>query len=165
MNQDLRNLPARGILGSTGFIWTKVTASSAPRISDVEPDQVITTDDTTEALIRVLKTQRQGGQGKQAGAKQAADKQKRPLDNAEASKQKKQGITFTPPQLSCGKDDAHKRVYTTDDLKGKTVKELQDLLKARSMPVSGKKEALMQRIIDYQRRQKMAAEENSFTPN
>ena len=44
-----------------------------------------------------------------------------------------------------------------EELRGKTIKELQDLLKARGLPVSGKKDALMQRIVDLQRRQRMAA--------
>jgi hypothetical protein len=158
MIQGLADLPNRGILGSNGFQWTKVTASAA-RTADVDPDQVLTTENTTEALLRILRTQRQGGSGKH-GAKMPLEKQKRPIDNVEASKQKKQNNSSAPaqPPPSNTTNDASKKVYAAEELKGKTVKELQDLLKARSMPISGKKEALMQRLIDFQRRQKSAAE-------
>eukprot|EP00955_Chlamydomonas_euryale_P114207 366260-Chlamydomonas_euryale.AAC.14 len=70
----------------------------------------------------------------------------------------------TGPGASCsgaGPSRVHggvdaKRMYSQDELRAKTLKDLGDLLKQRGLPVSGKKEQLMQRLIDFQRRQKMA---------
>lgn len=49
-----------------------------------------------------------------------------------------------------------KQVYTIEQLKARTNKELVDLLRARSCPVSGQKTELIKRMLDYQRRLKKA---------
>eukprot|EP00879_Flechtneria_rotunda_P007991 GHRR01008372.1.p1 GENE.GHRR01008372.1~~GHRR01008372.1.p1 ORF type:complete len:235 (+),score=97.59 GHRR01008372.1:141-845(+) len=55
--------------------------------------------------------------------------------------------------------NSHRQVvYTADQLKCNTNKELVELLKARNCPVSGKKDELIRRLLDYQRRLKRAAQ-------
>jgi hypothetical protein len=48
-------------------------------------------------------------------------------------------------------------VYSPEQLKAKTNKELADILKSKSLPVTGKKDELIRRIMDFQRSQKRAA--------
>lgn len=49
-----------------------------------------------------------------------------------------------------------KHMYTIEQLKVKTNKELIELLRARKCPVSGQKVELIRRLMDYQRRVKLA---------
>lgn len=49
-----------------------------------------------------------------------------------------------------------RRTFTFEELKVKSNKDLQELLKSRGLPVTGKKEELLRRLMDYQRRMKRA---------
>lgn len=46
--------------------------------------------------------------------------------------------------------------YSLDDLRSRNIKQLQDILRSKSLAVSGTKDQMIQRIIDYQRREKIA---------
>jgi hypothetical protein len=46
--------------------------------------------------------------------------------------------------------------FTVQELKGKTIKELQEVLRRKGLPVSGKKEELVMRLMELQRRQQRA---------
>lgn len=62
--------------------------------------------------------------------------------------------TGTPQSGSGSKSSKH--IYTFEQLKAMTNKELVDLLRVRSCPVSGQKTELIKRLLDYQRRLKKA---------
>jgi hypothetical protein len=50
------------------------------------------------------------------------------------------------------------RMFSVEELKGMVNKELVELLRARSCPVSGSKTELVKRLLDYQRRLKKATQ-------
>jgi hypothetical protein len=49
-------------------------------------------------------------------------------------------------------------MFSVEELKGMMNKELVELLRARSCPVSGSKTELVKRLLDYQRRLKKATQ-------
>lgn len=109
------------------------------------------------AQMKVLppKQQQQAHPGPVAGAAECHQQQ---LLSAAipASKQASaalQAAGSTQP-ASCSKSS--KQLFTVEQLKLKTNKELVDLLRARSCPVSGQKAELIRRLLDYQRRLKKA---------
>jgi hypothetical protein len=57
-----------------------------------------------------------------------------------------------------GSSSSKHRMFSVDELKGMTNKELVDLLRVRSCPVSGSKTELIKRLLDYQRRLKKATQ-------
>jgi SAP domain len=160
MLADLANLPSSGLLPDSDIVWQR---RSKPFIhisaENSAPEQVLENDNATESLLRILKQD-----GGAAGKQQATDaKGKRPLEHAEPTGRKKMAIApnLAGPSGAGGAGPSGvdtKRTFTQEELKAKTVKDLQDILKARGMPVSGKKDALMQRMIDFQRRQRVAAQ-------
>uniref|UniRef100_A0A383WI53 SAP domain-containing protein n=1 Tax=Tetradesmus obliquus TaxID=3088 RepID=A0A383WI53_TETOB len=56
----------------------------------------------------------------------------------------------------CSGSSSKHRMFSVDELQGMTVKELVELLRVRSCPVSGSKAQLVTRLLDYQRRLKRA---------
>ena len=206
-SSSLSNLPSRGIFSGEAFSWNKRPVSAPVRAaSDAAPDQVLTTDDSTEALVRILKRQQHATAATKGKATPATNTNKRPMDPPPTgpSGQKRPVNAFGlaagtaatgTPRMGSGsmapaaggggggagpsgttpgaaaeeaagpsvaaaaanRTASRTASYSQEELRGKSIKELQELLKARGLPVSGKKEALMQRVVDYQRRQKMAA--------
>lgn len=200
MIPELANLPSAGLLANPESVcWQKRPAlrfSLAP--ASREPEQVLQPDNTTEALVRILRRPQQeaaagaeGGnkkkgaagaatQGSGKGVKRAAEPSSGEQQKGAAAggAQKKLAVSAnllagvaaargvapaaagdasTSGQNAGAGSDYKRVVFSQDELKAKTVKELQDALKQRGMPISGKKEVLMQRILDFQRRQKLAA--------
>ena len=53
---------------------------------------------------------------------------------------------------------ARPQTYTAEQLRGKTLAQLMEVLKARGLPVRGKKEELVQRLLEAQDRARRAAD-------
>lgn len=199
MIPELANLPSAGLLANPeSMCWQKRPALRfSLALASREPEQVLQPDNTTEALVRILRRPQQeaaaGAEGKNKkkgaagaatqgsgkGVKRAAEPSSGEQQGAAAGGAQKKlavsanllagvaaaqavapaaagGASTSGQNAGAGSD--YKRVaFSQDELKAKTVKELQDALKQRGMPISGKKEVLMQRILEFQRRQKLAA--------
>ena len=50
------------------------------------------------------------------------------------------------------------QTYTAEQMRGKTAAQLMEILKARGLPVRGKKEELVQRLLEAQDRARRAAD-------
>mmetsp|Transcript_31119 Transcript_31119/g.69153 ORF Transcript_31119/g.69153 Transcript_31119/m.69153 type:complete len:178 (+) Transcript_31119:83-616(+) len=170
---ELTKLPSRGILPAVDCIGWQRRVSPYVCTHDTEPpaSQVVTTDNSTTALIRLLKKQQTATASRRTGD----NKGKRPLDDksgqdtAPAAK-KPSTPAFLQQQLlqqaPRGQDDKPvakpvqdtKIVFTQEALKLKSNKDLQELLRARGLPTKGNKAEMMQRLIEYQRRQKKASQ-------
>ena len=90
-----------------------------------------------------------------------ADKGKRPVEEADGGRPSKRpagGDGGAGPSGSgacgaaaAGVPDAAAASYTRLTLHQRTIKELQNVLKAWGLPVSGKKDDLVQRVLDHQK--------------
>ena len=49
-----------------------------------------------------------------------------------------------------------KAIFSLEDLKSRNLKQLQEILRSKSLTLSGTKDQIIQRIVDHQRRQKLA---------
>jgi hypothetical protein len=126
------------------------------------PEQVVKTDPTS-LLIKSLQSRKAKEEApKKKTARQPADKGKRPAEAAadgEASKPAKKGPgadasgagpSNAAAQAGPSTLPANETEYTVQLLSKKTIKDLQTILKAWSLPISGKKEELVKRIFEEQ---------------
>jgi len=153
---DLANLPSKGNL--TALQTSCVVAPPGAYIAVTTTSfNVVKNDDSTESLIRIIKG-RKPSASKPASGNTVTNESKGKRTNEdyrEGLPSKKVNTT----QAAAGTVEAggSRQVFTQDELNKKTAKELQQVLKARSLPVTGRKEELVRRIVDYQRRLKRAA--------
>eukprot|EP00798_Chlamydomonas_sp_ICE-L_P016559 gene16559-22788_t len=162
----LANLPSKGV-----FVQHNTTAKGrmasyvCTHDTQAPKDQVIATDQSTAALIRVLQ--------KKDAARVETAKGKRPAGaDAEAGGAKKK-MAIAPkltsalnagasaPASGSGANASSKAKFemmSQDQLKKMTNKELQELCKSRGMVGSGKKEELLRRLLDHQRKIKRASQ-------
>ncbi|KAG1664009.1 hypothetical protein FOA52_010525 [Chlamydomonas sp. UWO 241] len=147
--------------------------------------QVLENDNATESLVRILRRQQDAkARSAAAAAPQQRGGVKRPAEGAAGGAGGGQKRLAIAPSLASGAagpsrgaapgaglsgaagpsgaggadtNSNSKRVYSQEELRSRSVKELSELCKARNLPVTGKKEVLMGRLIDLQRRQKQAA--------
>ncbi|KAG2431640.1 hypothetical protein HYH02_013217 [Chlamydomonas schloesseri] len=167
MLDDLKNLPSKGPLRELAVIPANAPTYIATHDTAPPKDQVIHTDSSTAALIRIVKKsagKAQAGKGKQAaGADAAATSGKRAHEPSSAAdggderpaKKAAGGVTSG----AGGAAPAAKlpvASFTAEQLKAKTIPQLKELLKARGLAVSGAKDELIRRIVDHQRANKCA---------
>ena len=125
-------------------------------------DQVVKTDPSS-LLIKTLQKQVPRDATKKKAGRAAADKGKRPADApAEPGNAAKRGpgasgaspSTASGPSTSAGAGPSIPQPASADynrlRLQSKTVKDLQAILKAWGLPISGKKEDLIDRIMEKQ---------------
>ncbi|PRW56014.1 SAP domain-containing [Chlorella sorokiniana] len=158
----LENLPSRGTLVAVQP-GAAFTAPPPAYIADHDtaPQQVVKNDQTS-VLIRTLQNKKAKEEAKRKQTK-AADKGKRPAaaaaDDGEgggrASKRPAAAAAGdgAGPSGAAGSSvpDPGQSSFTRLGLVQKTIKELQNVLKAWNLPVSGKKDDLIQRILDHQK--------------
>lgn len=119
--------------------------------------QATTTDTSTDALIRLIKGRTAV---KPATASDPATKRASSGEGAAGPSKKPRPPSTSGPLLAgtsseeAGGVSGAKPMYTADELKAKTGKELSELLKARLLPSSGVKDLLIRRILEAQRSQK-----------
>jgi hypothetical protein len=124
------------------------------------PDQVVKTDPTS-LLIKSLQSRKAREEGmKKKTTRQPADKGKRQAEGAadgEASKSAKRGPGASGSGPSTASAQAgpsslppSETEYSIELLSKKTIKDLQAILKAWSLPISGKKDDLVRRIFEEQ---------------
>jgi hypothetical protein len=126
------------------------------------PNQVVKTDPTS-LLIKSLQSRKAKEEApKKKTSRQPADKGKRPAEGAaagEGSKPAKKGPAAdasgagpsnASAQAGTSILPANETSYTLELLLKKTIKDLQAILKAWSLPISGKKDDLASRIFDKQ---------------
>ncbi|EFN58792.1 hypothetical protein CHLNCDRAFT_140569 [Chlorella variabilis] len=155
----LDNLPSRGTLVA---VQPGAAFSSPPTVyiadHDTTPQQVVR-NDTTNILIKTLQNKRAKEEAKRKQAR-AADKGKRPVEEAEGSRPAKRpaaaaGDGAGPSGAAGGGSsvpDPAQAGFSKLGLQMKTIKDLQNVLKAWNLTVSGKKDDLIQRILDHQQR-------------
>ncbi|KAG7669385.1 hypothetical protein Ndes2526B_g05704 [Nannochloris sp. 'desiccata'] len=161
----LKNLPSRGLLTSvqpgSAFVSAPVPYIAAHNTAP-PPDQVVKTDPTS-LLIKSLQSRKAKEDGmKKKTTRQPADKGKRPAEGAadgEGSKPAKKGTgasdagpSNAPAQAGPSTLPPAETEYTIELLSKKTIKDLQAILKAWSIPISGKKDDLVHRIFEEQER-------------
>ncbi|KAG2426910.1 hypothetical protein HXX76_012697 [Chlamydomonas incerta] len=168
MLDDLKDLPSKGPLRELAVIPPNATTYIATHDTAPPKDQVIHTDSSTAALLRVVRkgvSKPQTGKGKQAsGAEAAPTTGKRAHEpSAEGSeerpaKKKAAGAGGSGPAVTApaGKPVLPVASFTAEQLKAKTIPQLKELLKARGLAVSGAKDELIRRIVDHQRANKYA---------
>lgn len=155
---SLLNLPARGCLVSTTPILQSPKTYVADHDTEPPEGQEIRTD-PENILIRQLLQRREKavGKGKQDKGK-ATDKGKRPAEaphdrggtkrsHCEAGASG-EGPSGEAPSL---------QFYTADQLRSKTNQELTEMLRSRGLGGRGKKEEMVQRILEFQERGKKSA--------
>ncbi|KAL4443058.1 hypothetical protein ABPG77_008549 [Micractinium sp. CCAP 211/92] len=159
----LENLPSRGTLVAV----QPGAAFCAPPVlyiadHDTAPQQVVK-NDTTSHLVRTLQNKKMKEEAKRKHSR-TADKGKRPVEEADGGRPAKRpaggGDSGAGPSSAAGSGaggagsgvpDAASASFTRLGLVQKTIKDLQNVLKAWNLPVSGKKDDLIQRILDHQR--------------
>lgn len=136
--------------------------------TDPQPLQVIHTDQSTASLLRVIKRRPpavvppSGGGGAAVAAGGApglagqtaggAGPRKRVGGDAAAGPSGQPAPKKQAAQSAAG--GAPHKAYTAQELGSKPNKELQELLSARGLPISGRKEELARRLMDHQRAHK-----------
>ncbi|KAL4457802.1 hypothetical protein ABPG75_012667 [Micractinium tetrahymenae] len=167
MASFLDNLPSRGTLVAV----QPGAAFCAPPVlyiadHDTAPQQVVK-NDTTSHLVRTLQNKKMKEEAKRKQSK-AADKGKRPVEEGDGGRPAKRpaggGDAGAGPSSAAaggggaggsgaggGVPDPASAGFTRLGLVQKTIKDLQNVLKAWNLPVSGKKDDLIQRILDHQR--------------
>ncbi|KAG2500505.1 hypothetical protein HYH03_001282 [Edaphochlamys debaryana] len=156
--KELLDLPSRGPLPESEVPQVRdpphyiCTHDTKPPLG-----QTITTEQGTSALLRVVLRKRDSTavSKKSEAAQPTAAGKRPPADDAggkeaRPSKKPNTGAKEAVPAAAL-------TVYTADQLKSKTIPQLKELLRARSLAVSGAKDELVRRIIDHQRAQKEAA--------
>lgn len=115
-------------------------------VHDTSPPhgQIVTTDPSS-LLIKSLKARKSGQQIRKKQI--AVDKGKRPADGQPEGQQgsKKRGVA---EDASTSRQGAV--TYSKIQLENKTVKDIQKILQEMGLPVSGKKEVLVQRVLQNQ---------------
>lgn len=164
MPSFLDNLPSRGNLTATvpGQSLYKAPQTYLAQHPTAPPEEQVITTDPENVLLRVLKLsqKREGPKGKADKAK-AGDKSKRPA--AEAAEgvptSKRHNAQAATADGDAGSSRGAKgEKYTLQELQGKTNKALMDLLKDKGQSTKGKKEDLVKRIMDYQKREAIASQ-------
>lgn len=154
----LDNLPSRGTLVA---VQPGAAFSAPPALyiadHDTAPQQVVK-NDTTSHLVRTLQNKKLKEEAKRKG--KAADKGKRPVEEGEGGRPAKRpaaGDGGPGPSNAAGGSggasvpDPATSSFNRLGLLSRTIKELQHVLKAWNLTVSGKKDDLIQRILDHQR--------------
>lgn len=147
---DLQSLPCRGVLSDSldgGLAIYRPTPYVCVTEKQQGSCQTITSESNTALLIRLFKKKPTTGI---KPSSEPANVGKRPAIAPAENPSKKANTT--------AQSEAHRQAYTQEELKAKSVKELQELLKARSLSSIGRKEELLRRLIDYQRRVKLASQ-------
>ncbi|GIL87881.1 hypothetical protein Vretimale_6256 [Volvox reticuliferus] len=159
----LNNLPTRQ-LGSlnAAFCWTYPCSYLCLHDTQPPEGQIIKTDQSTSALLRIVKKRETLANCSKKGASVKVGK--RPLEQAcvvgtdeRPTKMANTGSTsgFAKANLPTGSSQHPvTAALTADELKAKTIPQLKELLKARCLPVSGTKDELIRRLIDHQRANK-----------
>jgi septal ring-binding cell division protein DamX len=162
-------LQYRGLLTSvqpgSAFVSAPVPYIAAHNTSP-PPNQIVKTDPTS-LLIKSLQSRKakEEPKKKKPAARQPADKGKRPAEataDEEGSKPAKKGPAASIDASGAGPSNASAQAagpsmlppseteYTIELLSKRTIKDLQAILKAWSLPISGKKDELCRRIFEQQ---------------
>lgn len=164
----MEKLPSRGVLSNLqGSRIAYKEAAQYVCTHDTAPpvNQVITTDTSADSMLKLLKRDKAAAKPAQTDAKgkrplnaadrlqQPAVKQARVADAAAGP-----GPPPAPPASASAGPQQRATSFTLDELNKKTVKDLQDLLRARSLQTAGRKDELVRRLLDYQRRQRLASQ-------
>lgn len=164
MLEALSNLPARGLPVSCEAVAT--TTYIATHDTQPPPHQIVQTDQSTTALLRLIRKAKAGAQaaaGTQKGAPRKttddALKGKRTAEATDERPNKKPntaGPNTAGAAAPAGTQAKRLPALTADELKSRTIPQLQELLRERTLPVSGRKEELIRRLIDHGRAAKLA---------
>lgn len=169
MPSFLENLPSRGNLTATipGQSLYKQPQTYLAQHPTAPPAEQIITTDPENVLLRVLKlAQRREGPKSKADKAKAADKSKRPAsegaEGAPASKKQNTQANAATAENDVGSSKGSKSdSFSLHELQGKTNKALMDLLRDKGQSTKGKKEDLVKRIMDYQKREAIASRPHS----
>ncbi|PNW86831.1 hypothetical protein CHLRE_02g097334v5 [Chlamydomonas reinhardtii] len=165
MLDDLKDLPSKGPLRELAAIPANCAHTYIATHDTAPPkDQVIHTDNSTAALIRIVRkgaSKPQTGKGKQAAGVEAAPTTGKRTHEASAADgderpTKKAAGAGTSGAAAVAKLLLPIATFTAEQLKAKTIPQLKELLKARGLAVSGAKDELIRRIVDHQRANKYA---------
>jgi hypothetical protein len=175
----LLNLPSSGIISSEPdgavLTWSRKARVVALGRTDAST-QVLKPSDPTDALTAMLKSKkaRNTSQKRPREENQGGGHAKRPNILTPSLPALTATATAVQPQPSAVPNRGslplplapstslpqslpdRKAIYSLEDLRSKNTKQLQDILKSKGLTLSGNKDQLIQRIIDFQRRQKIA---------
>ncbi|GLC47398.1 hypothetical protein PLESTB_001959600 [Pleodorina starrii] len=162
MLADLNNLPARRLTPCNTVFRTYPCSYVCTHDTEPPDGQVIHTDQSTSALLRIVKKRESSAVGVRKGAE--VKNVKRPVDTGSADATDERPAKKPNVGTANGAAKANPTAnpssqhptasFTADELKAKTVPQLKELLRARGLPVSGAKDELVRRLVDYQRANK-----------
>ncbi|EFJ48284.1 hypothetical protein VOLCADRAFT_60634 [Volvox carteri f. nagariensis] len=162
MLADLKNLPARCLASCSLVFRTEPTYYLCTHGSQPPEGQIIHTDQSTSALLRIVRKRESSA----VTLKKCAELKdgKRPHESmaaggAEGQPAKKlntgaAAVAAKASQVSGLSQHLTTTSLTAEELKAKTVPQLKELLRARGLAVSGAKDELVRRLVDHQRANK-----------
>ncbi|GIL63704.1 hypothetical protein Vafri_17593, partial [Volvox africanus] len=162
MLADLDNLPTRRLSSCNAAFRTNPYTYVCVHDTQPPEGQIIKTDQSTYALLRIVKKREPLGNVIKKGA--SVKDVKRPLEQASAvgtderpTKKANTGSTNGAAKANLPAGSSQHPVtaiLTADEMKAKTIPQLKELLRARCLPVSGTKDELIRRLVDHQRANK-----------
>ncbi|GAB4820663.1 hypothetical protein N2152v2_007709 [Parachlorella kessleri] len=156
----LGNLPSRGTLTciQPGAAFTAPPTPYIAAHDTAPPENQVVRTDPTSILIRALQSRKAKEDAKKKA--KAADKGKRPIeDGGEVGRASKRAADGAGPSNAAAVAGPSvpapsEAQFTKLGLQAKTIKDLQIVLKAWNLATGGKKEDLINRILDKQSRSK-----------
>lgn len=152
--QDLLNLPSRGtfLSANAGVVICQRPEQYVCTHNTAPPSNQIIINDPNESLAAWYK------KGQPCGKDAAKGKRPGPTPASGETPAAKKQHTVGPPVVGSSTPQGTSALvhFSQEELKAKTVRELTEILKARGLPTSGKKDELIRRVVDYQRKQKRA---------
>eukprot|EP00803_Ostreobium_quekettii_P008450 evm.model.scf_1509.2 EVM.evm.TU.scf_1509.2 scf_1509:5608-8423(-) len=164
----LADLPSRGRLVKVEHGCSTLKAP-VPYLCASEPQpahQIIRTDASSLLQKELLdRRRRQASNNQNSGANEQEMSRKRPNDdpvNSSGEQSQKRSRLGEAAGGCPDQSNSSQTNYTLEQLRRKTVVEIRDILRLKNLPVTGRKEELISRLIAQQRRGARATAFSSF---